>query len=1025
MKTRVSLLGVVLGLFLFAESALAQNIIATDNASNYSQSNFTSEGNLGTGFGDWFTASSDGGRFLGTAANNGATNNSIVNTEGQSFGMWASGFSDVGRNFTPLNSGDTLSFQVSFQWDNGNKGVNLYTGGMNTDQVFNFNINSSGYSWSGGGSSSITGWDSNGDRQNGVALQFMFIQTATGLDYEIEMIAGDAGEAESNYFGTKTGSLVFSGNVNALKFYVSGAGGDGGNFYFNNLQIEGMPADDEPPGKIILNTPADNAAQVALRPTLTWGEDEEATSYTLQISTVSDFSSTVVNQTGITLTTFNVTTVLRMETAYFWRVRGVNASGNGEWSDAFSFTTTEPKLTLNGNRNTSFGGNLGLSILKLYDDGTSIYGEFERTTEVDFSSNDAFVFYLDNGSGGRSSIDAEINDQQDQLRRVISSAGIESSVINLPSGFQATHAIAIDRNFGGLWQIPSTGAVGNDELVFRTGVNSTLNSGEQAFYTFRFNKSHLDFTDAIDLKIVGVLTNRNTGRLSNESLNIGLPSSFDAGTPVFIRNYWNYPEGTVGADMILSGSEGWRFLSSPIVGATYGDLLNGLHTQGFTGAGFLQSSPAQSNVRLFDGNAYVSIANLSDQVPAGSGFAAGVYRDDIPGEEGSFPKTVSVSGEPRFSTFSATLNGEDSFTLLGNPYLFPINFNELTRSGLSSVIYVYDYVNPEAIDEPDAPNSNPSVGVFRAYNGVAGSLGSYRIAPFQGFLVHQDQATASLEFSPSAIAGSTIFRGKETNASPLTLSLELIGEGLYSSAWMHFSEEASAGLDSRDAFKLYPFSAHYALLKTFSEDGTGLDINHHPIPSVRADIPLEMSTTRGGTFTLRTAGWNLPSEWTLTLVDDYTGERYPLYEGASLRLNLDATAAGVAAKSATMGMAPEVVTLNGSTRFRLLVDPGTTTSVEHERMLPEVFELGQNFPNPFNPTTTIQFSIPSSVAGSVPVRLSVFDMLGREVAILVDEARPAGRHTVTFNASALGSGVYLYRLQSGSMTETRRMTLIK
>lgn len=1015
MKTRVSLLGVVLGLFLFAESALAQNIIATDNGANYS-SGWTNGSNGGTGFQPWqFTFVSGtgfAGGFIGDPASAG-----ISGMSSSSFGLFSnpagSGASaTVKRPFSnPLSAGEKFIVNFGMNWDSdgsGIKGLRLLSG---SEALVTISM---------GGSAVI---QINGNTMfNNYGTQVMTITFEYLGDGEIR-VSGNGRDGAESYDQTLT---VDSGSPDGVEFFSQNlAGGNQRQLYFNNLRIEGLPEEVDPPGKITLSTPVNNATSVILRPVLTWTADDDAISYSIELSTSSDFSTTVIQETGLTNTTLSIDAQLRLETEYFWRVRGVNAGGNGDWSDTFSFTTVLPSLTLNGNRNSSFGGLLGLATVKLYDDGTTVFGELERNTDNPFATSDAFVFYIDNGAGGRSRIDVNVNDQADALRRAISSAGDESSVIHFPTGFEATHAIAIDRGFGGLWKIPADGSIGANGLEFKSGVSSSLNSGTQPSFTFRFNKSNLDISEDVEFKLVAVYVNSTNGRLSNESLNIGLSLSFDAGTPVFIRNYWNYPEGTVGADMILSGSQGWRFLSSPIVGATYGDLLNGLHTQGFPGAGFLQSSPAQSNVRLFDGNAYVSIANLSDQVPAGSGFAAGIYRDDIPGEEGSFPKTVSVSGEPRFSTFSATLNGEDSFTLLGNPYLFPIDFAELTRSGLSNVIYVYDYVTPEAIDEPDAPNNNPSVGVFRAYNGEAGSLGNYRIAPFQGFLVHQDQATASLEFSPSAIAGSTIFRGKETSASPLTLSLELIGEGLYSSAWMHFSEEASAGLDSRDEFKLYPFSAHYALLKTFSEDGTGLDINHHPIPSVRADIPLEMSTTRGGTFTLRTAGWNLPSEWTLTLVDDHTGERYPLYEGASLRLNLDATAAGVAAKSAAMGMAPEVVTLNGSTRFRLLVDPGTTTSVEHERMLPEVFELGQNFPNPFNPTTTIQFSIPSSVAGSVPVRLSVFDMLGREVVVLVDESRPAGRHTVTFNASALGSGVYLYRLQSGSMTETRRMTLIK
>lgn len=83
--------------------------------------------------------------------------------------------------------------------------------------------------------------------------------------------------------------------------------------------------------------------------------------------------------------------------------------------------------------------------------------------------------------------------------------------------------------------------------------------------------------------------------------------------------------------------------------------------------------------------------------------------------------------------------------------------------------------------------------------------------------------------------------------------------------------------------------------------------------------------------------------------------------------------------------------------------------------------LRQNFPNPFNPNTIIQYDIPSGNK----VRLEVFDMMGRRVAVLVDEQKPAGTHQVNFDASQLSSGVYMYRLDVANTQYSRMMTLIK
>jgi photosystem II stability/assembly factor-like uncharacterized protein len=97
------------------------------------------------------------------------------------------------------------------------------------------------------------------------------------------------------------------------------------------------------------------------------------------------------------------------------------------------------------------------------------------------------------------------------------------------------------------------------------------------------------------------------------------------------------------------------------------------------------------------------------------------------------------------------------------------------------------------------------------------------------------------------------------------------------------------------------------------------------------------------------------------------------------------------------------------------------TDVSPAGGLPSAFRLDQNYPNPFNPTTVIGFELPAISN----VKVAVFDILGREVAPLLNEQKEAGAHTVTWNANGMASGVYIYRLTAGAFTETRKMVLVK
>ena len=120
----------------------------------------------------------------------------------------------------------------------------------------------------------------------------------------------------------------------------------------------------------------------------------------------------------------------------------------------------------------------------------------------------------------------------------------------------------------------------------------------------------------------------------------------------------------------------------------------------------------------------------------------------------------------------------------------------------------------------------------------------------------------------------------------------------------------------------------------------------------------------------------------------------------------------------------EITSGKYSYRLKQIDNDGTfeySKIIEIDVDVPLEFELSQNYPNPFNPSTTIKYSLPVTSY----VKLSVFNILGEEVQILMNETKDAGTYAINFNASQLNSGIYFYRLQAGDFIQVKKMTLLK
>jgi hypothetical protein len=107
----------------------------------------------------------------------------------------------------------------------------------------------------------------------------------------------------------------------------------------------------------------------------------------------------------------------------------------------------------------------------------------------------------------------------------------------------------------------------------------------------------------------------------------------------------------------------------------------------------------------------------------------------------------------------------------------------------------------------------------------------------------------------------------------------------------------------------------------------------------------------------------------------------------------------------------------------IAIDPDMPAAVEHSTTtsIPSTLVLEQNFPNPFNPATTIRYSVPHESS----VRLEIYNLLGQKVQELVNERQSAGWKEVQWNASTLSSGIYFYKVTAGNAVQMKKMTLLK
>lgn len=529
--------------------------------------------------------------------------------------------------------------------------------------------------------------------------------------------------------------------------------------------------------------------------------------------------------------------------------------------------------------------------------------------------------------------------------------------------------------------------------------------------------------------------------------------------------------GAVTHERQLSGPDRWLLLSSPVTGTRFAAesandplaLLAPLFTRGFPGSD-LPNAPARSaNVLLYNeslsGDRSDRFAPPSTNVlPAGRGFMLRTSsHKPVDGEMVSieYPLTLSVSGAvSAFNaqnqyTFPVSYSGdepndaESGWNLLGNPFGFALNWAATgtilqnrawtNRQMLNGFIYLYN---------PDTQRYQVSSSTAATNDPNLDQLFSAVISPFQGFWVKANNSTSSVfQMGSSAFSfdrlNNTLFKNAGAGSSrPLAASGKTVlmrfstPETDESLAMVRFDEQFTEAFGDDDAYFLTPLGERFAWLFT-EKEGRATMINSQSFPADDARrIPLSLGGMIGeepyeGEALLEwDLGDGLPSTAGVFLVDHEEGVSIDMRAAGEYRFTHKASrrlkSVGGREELQRPGT-PVMASEEAGLRFEIVIDPSMSTGFTDIDLPLETY-LAPNYPNPFNPVTTISYTLAEAGA----VRLEVFTVTGQRVALLVNEThQSAGRHRVSFDATRLSSGVYVYRLSTGQQTHTRKMMLIK
>lgn len=487
----------------------------------------------------------------------------------------------------------------------------------------------------------------------------------------------------------------------------------------------------------------------------------------------------------------------------------------------------------------------------------------------------------------------------------------------------------------------------------------------------------------------------------------------------------------------VAGDRGWRLLSPPAPGFSLVDALGFNYVEGYPG---IRANRAPNPTIGYDGTDYMVPSDPAAPLDFGLGMYWFLYDQDFTrGVSTSFalPMQIHHSGQSQMDLIAGGLLPDqiqlplhadgNGWNLMGNPTGTPIDATQIQPIGGS-------FATPIVQVWQDSPGTD-GAGTYVLSSDIGGI-----ILPWQGFFLENSTATgmaipADARIlggpAPPVKAGLPLAEQRRTPEASLGLRLRGISDTDGATfedraARLVLSPRAKTGRDALDATKLTPFGQRYVALAFVGADGETLRAQEaRPLAEggVLADLALDAAGVDGA-FTLE---WDLsafPDDVSVQLLDRGTGEAIDLRADETYAFRAGATRPARRTELArprsltASALAPEAA------RFVLAVGrdlPDAPLASAKTRGLPETLELAEAAPNPFRAETTLRYALPEAGA----VRMTVYDLLGRSVAEVVDEEQEAGYHSATFASRGLAAGVYVVRLDVGGEMRTRRVTVVR